>query len=324
MASEQKNKKTALVTGGLGFIGSHIVDALINRGTQVYVLDNLSNGKLQNVKQWKENSLFHFIKEDLLNTPNSFPRLSFDTIFHLAANPEVRVSATHPEIHFKQNVLATFNLLEYIRETQQNPTFIFASTSAVYGEPLIIPTPEFYAPLKPISIYAATKLACEALIIAYAHNYGFKAVIYRLANIIGPRSNHGVIYDFIKKLQKNPTELEILGDGTQTKSYLYVEDCVSGLLFGVDKTKNHSEIYNVGSEDQINVKTIGQTVIEEMGLKNTKTKLTGGVEGGRGWKGDVKVMLLDINKIKSIGWKPQMNSHQAVRQTTKDLIQNST
>jgi len=204
-------------------------------------------------------------------------------------------------------------------ETIQNPTLIFTSTSTVYGEPTKIPTPEDYAPLKPISTYGASKLACEALISAYAYTYDFKAIIIRLANIIGPRSKHGVIYDFIQKLNKNPTQLEILGDGTQSKSYLYVSDCIEAMLLGLEKSTEPVEIYNVGSEDQVDVKTIAQIIIEEMGLKNVKLTFTGGVDGGRGWKGDVKNMLLDIDKIKALGWKPKHNTQQATTETIKEL-----
>jgi len=149
-----------------------------------------------------------------------------EAVFHLAANPEVKLSSTCPEIHYQQNVVATFNLLEAIRKTGNIKTFIFTSSSTVYGEPTKIPTPEDYAPLKPISVYGASKLACEALISAYAHTYGFKAIIYRLANIVGPRNKHGVIHDFMQKLKTKPKELEILGDGTQNKSYLYINDCI--------------------------------------------------------------------------------------------------
>ena len=205
-------------------------------------------------------------------------------------------------------------------ETIQNPTLIFTSTSTVYGEPTKIPTPEDYAPLKPISTYGASKLACEALISAYAYTYGFNAIIIRLANIVGPRSKHGVIYDFIQKLNKNPTQLEILGDGTQNKSYLYISDCIEAMLLGPEKTTEPVEIYNVGSEDQIDVKTIAEIVAEEMGLENVEFKFTGGVDGGRGWKGDVKNMLLDISKIKTLGWKPKHNSEQAMRRSTKDIL----
>ena len=317
-------KKTILVTGGLGFIGSHLVDSLMNKGNVIFALDNLSNGTVKNVKQWMGNSDFHFVKTDLLGSLESISDLSFDIIFHFAANPEVRVSSIAPDVHFRQNVQATFKLLEFIRKTQSNSTFVFASTSAVYGEPDEIPTPEKYAPLKPISVYGATKLASEALITAYAHNYDFKAIICRLANIIGPRSNHGVIYDFVHKLRQNPNELEILGDGTQTKSYLYVEDCVNAILLVLNRVMDFVEIYNVGSIDKVNVKTIAKIVTEEMELKDAKLSLTGGVDGGRGWKGDVKTMLLDINRLRDLGWQPRRNSSQAVRQTAKAVISQTT
>jgi len=313
-----------LVTGGAGFIGSHLVDALMTQGSKVCVFDNLTSGTLQNIKQWLNNPNLTFIKGDLLN-PADLKKLTnshYDLVFHLAANPEVRVGSTNPNIHFQQNLTATHNLLENLRKTRTTSTLIFTSTSTVYGEPAKIPTPENYSPLSPISIYGATKLASEALISAYVHTYNFEAVIYRLANIVGSRNKHGVTHDFIQKLRENSRELEILGDGTQTKSYLYITDCIEAMLLGLEEAKNQVKIYNVGSEDQINVKTIAQIIIEEMKLKNVKLTYTGGVDGGRGWKGDVKNMLLDINKIKSLGWKPKLNSRQAIRTTVRTFIQN--
>jgi len=311
-----------LVTGGAGFIGSHLVDALMARGDEVCVFDNLSTGSLENVRYWLESPDFTFIKGDLLS-PVDLEKLkieSYSLIIHLAANPEVKIGSTDPNIHFQQNILATHSILELVRKAESRPTLVFASTSTVYGEASKIPTPEDYAPLKPISTYGASKLACEALITAYAYTYGFRAVIYRLANIVGPRSRHGVIFDFIQKLRRNPEELEILGDGTQTKSYLHVSDCVEAMLLGLEKSREQVQIFNVGSEDQVDVKTIAQIVIEEMKLKNVKLTFTGGTDGGRGWKGDVKNMLLDICKLKALGWKPKLHSKQAVREAAKSLI----
>jgi len=174
-----------LVTGGAGFIGSHLVDALISNRNNVSVFDNLSSGTLQKIKQWLDSPNFTFIKGDLLNLSDNkkLKHKRFDLVFHLAANPEVRIGSTNPEVHFQQNLVATHNLLEYIRKTQKNPTLVFTSTSTVYGEPTKIPTPENYSPLTPISIYGANKLASEALITAHAHTYNCKAIIYRLANI---------------------------------------------------------------------------------------------------------------------------------------------
>ena len=313
--------RSVLVTGGAGFIGSHIVDALMIDGAEVQVIDNLSNGTLKNIKRWLGHPSFKFIKGDLLNRNDvEAAAEKCEAVFHLAANPEVRIGFSTPEIHFEQNVISTYRLLEALRRSGSSEIFLFTSSSTVYGDASEIPTPEDYGPLKPISIYGASKLASEALISSFAQTYGFKAIICRLANIIGPRSRHGVIYDFIRKLKSNPQELEILGDGTQTKSYLYIDDCVSAMLTILEKSRRKVEIFNIGSEDWINVKRIAEIVTEEMGLKNVSFRFTGGVDGGRGWKGDVKYMLLSIERLKSLGWRPKLNSAEAVRKTAKEIL----
>ena len=313
-----------LVTGGAGFIGSHLVDALMSHGNEVVILDNLSSGSLRNVARWLDSSNFRFIKGDLLNPREISEALDgCEVIFHLAANPEVRVSSVAPEVHFQQNIVATYNLLEALRRSDAAKILAFASSSTVYGE-AETPTPEDYPLLMPISVYGASKLACEALISAYAHTYGFRAFIYRLANVVGPRSKHGVIVDFIRKLRENPRELEILGDGSQKKSYIYVTDCVKALLFALDTVYGYVEVFNVGSEDQIDVLVVAKIVTEEMGLNNVKFKLTGGVNGGRGWIGDVKNMLLDISKLRKLGWKPEHNSAESVRLTVREMLCEST
>ena len=313
--------RSVLVTGGAGFIGSHIVDALMIDGAEVQVIDNLSNGTLKNIKRWLGHPSFKFIKGDLLNRNDvEAATEKCEAVFHLAANPEVRIGFSTPEIHFEQNVISTYRLLEALRRSGSSEILVFTSSSTVYGDASEIPTPEDYGPLKPISIYGASKLASEALISSFAQTYGFKAIICRLANIIGPRSRHGVIYDFIRKLKSNPQELEILGDGTQTKSYLYIDDCVSAMLTILEKSRRKVEIFNIGSEDWINVKKIAEIVTEEMGLKNVSFRFTGGVDGGRGWKGDVKYMLLSIERLKSLGWRPKLNSAEAVRKTAKEIL----
>jgi UDP-glucose 4-epimerase len=317
--------KNFVITGGAGFIGSHILEALMNDEANVRVFDNLSTGNIDNIKRHIKNQGLTFIRGDLRNMTDIAKAVEHcEIVFHLAANPEIRVGSFNPQIHYQQNVGSTFNLLEAIRKAENVETFIFTSSSTVYGEPPTIPTPENYATLEPISIYGATKLACEALITAYAHTYGFKAIIYRLANIVGPRNKHGVIHDFVKKLQTNPQELEILGDGTQTKSYLYVTDCIEAIFLGLEETRKQVEIYNIGSKDQIDVKTIAEIAIKEMGLKDVKLRFTGGINGGRGWKGDVKNMLLDITKLKSLGWKPKLNSEQSIKKVIKCLIAEAT
>ena len=171
----------------------------------------------------------------------------------------------------------------------------------------------------PISLYGASKLACEALLSSYAYMYGFRAVIYRLANVVGPRSTHGVTYDFVHKLKKNPSELEVLGDGSQSKSYLYVDDCVSGMIKGIERG-NVVDIYNLGTNSMTNVLEIAETVKEVMGLSNSKIRLTGGVDGGRGWMGDVKMMQLDLSELMSTGWSPKYGSSEAVRLTAESVL----
>ena len=199
-------------------------------------------------------------------------------------------------------------------------TKVFASTSTVYGDAKIIPTPENYSPLEPISIYGASKLASEALIASYCHTYKKRAVILRLANIVGPRSRHGVINDFIVKLRRNPKQLEILGDGRQTKSYLHIDDCINAILKACKTAKDTVEVFNLGSDDQIEVARIAEIVSEEMNLDDVQFRFTGGVDGGRGWVGDVKSMLLDTNKLKSRGWRPRYSSEEAVKLATRSII----
>ncbi len=314
------NPDRILVTGGAGFLGSHLVDILMERGASVTVIDNLSRGRLSNISTWLKNPKFKFIMGDMLNPEDIRKALkNCGIVFHLAANPDVKIGAFNTKIDYEQNILATYNLLEALRDSQCR-NIVFTSTSTVYGEAEKMPTPEDYGPLKPISLYGASKLACEALISGYSHLFGFKSVICRLANIVGSRSGHGVIYDFINKLRNNPRVLDVLGDGTQRKSYLYVKDCVEAMILAAEKSDGQVEIYNIGSEDTVNVATIAKIVIEEMGLKDVEIRYTGGVDGGRGWKGDVKEMLLDISRIKGLGWKPKLNSMEAVRQAARDII----
>ena len=312
---------THLITGGVGFIGSHLVDFFMERDEDVCVLDDLSAGDIGNIGRWKDSNRLNFVKGDLLS-PDSFMETleGCETVYHLAANPEVRSSKAKPEDHFRQNIEGTYNLLEAVRQHGDVETFVFTSTSTVYGEPDVIPTPETYAPMKPISHYGASKLASEALICSYAAMYGFRCVIYRMANIVGPRSNHGVVYDFIKKLMENPNELEVLGDGSQSKSYLYIDDCVEGMALGVERSPETVAILNIGSEDRVDVITIANIVIKEMGREDVEIKLTGGVDGGRGWKGDVKLMQLDMSMLKGLGWQPRLGSSEAVSHTAKSLI----
>jgi len=315
--------KTALITGGAGFIGSHLVDKLMELGWNVRVLDDLSAGSLDNVRRWLENERFEFVKGDMRNSGIVEEAVEgVDVVFHLAANPEVRIGSQSPELLYETNVLITYNLLNAMRNSNAKH-LVFTSSSTVYGDAEVIPTPEDYAPLEPISVYGGAKLAAEALISGYAHTFGFRALIFRLANIIGERSNHGVIYDFINKLRRNPNELEILGDGTQRKSYLHVSDTIEGMLHVFEhfqKSDKTVDFYNLGNDDWITVREIAEIVAGEMGLR-PRFVFTGGVDGGRGWRGDVKFMRLSIEKAKETGWRPRMNSYEAVRRTVRELLE---
>lgn len=309
-----------LVTGGAGFIGSHLTDRLMTEGCNVRVADNLASGSMNNLSRWKGHPGFEFILGDLLDRETA--RRAVDGcahVYHMAANPEVQASKASPEDHFRQNIEATYSLLEAVRGSDVNHLF-FASSSTVYGDAEAVPTPESYGPLAPISLYGASKLACEAMIAAYASMYGFRAVIYRLANIVGPRSNHGVIWDFVGKLRSDPGRLEVLGDGGQSKSYLHVDDCVDGFLRGAESGERVA-IYNLGSEDRVTVLEIAEAVKKAAGCPGAMVALTGGVDGGRGWRGDVKVMQLDMGKLRSVGWAPKYGSSDAVRMTAEHVAQ---
>jgi len=316
-------KNTCIITGGAGFIGSHLAERLVDN-SNVIIIDNLSSGNISNIRNLLNKSHASFLKHDLKNSSSKLIPVikKAEIIFHLAANPEVRLGETNPEIHLQENILATFNLLEAIRKTKTRKTLVFTSTSTVYGDASKIPTPEDYAPLIPISTYGASKLACEALITSYAHTFNFRALILRLANIVGPRSNHGVIVDFLRKIAQNPRGLEILGDGKQEKSYMYIEDCINAIIHLTNdflEDEHTVDIYNVGSIDRVSVKEIARIVAEEAGRPNIEFRFTGGILGGRGWKGDVKIMQLDIRKLLSTGWKPNYNSREAVRLAAKEL-----
>ncbi len=312
--------KKVMVTGAAGFIGSHLVDRLLSMKCEVIGIDNLSSGKEEFLKSAKRKRKFKFIKYDLLEDEGLEEYMDgVSIVFHLAANPDVRIGESDSSVHLEQNIIATYVVLEAMR-AMGVPAIAFTSTSTVYGEADKVPTPEDYGPLVPISLYGGSKLAAEAMISAYAHTFDMKAVLYRFANVVGPRSTHGVIYDFIEKLKNNPNELEILGaePGTR-KSYVHIDDTIEGIIHGVHVSMDRVSIYNIGSEDMTDVKTIADIVSEEMGLK-PEYKWTGGVDGGRGWKGDVKLMHLDISALKSKGWSPKMSSDEAVRATVRALL----
>jgi UDP-glucose 4-epimerase len=308
------------VTGCAGFIGSHMVDALLQNDNDVVGVDNLSAGKVNFLSEAQRTGRFRFIPLDLLNDDIVPAMDGCDVVFHFAANPDVRQGPSNTRTHFDQNIEVTFKLLEAMKDLKVK-NIAFPSTSTVYGEATQIPTMENYGPLVPISIYGASKLACEALIASYAYTFDMEAVLYRFANVVGSRSTHNVIHDFIHKLEKDRTRLEILGAEPGTnKSYVHVSDCVEGMLIGAESASSRVEIYNIGSEDTLDVKGIADSVVSGMGLTDVRYDWTGGVQGGRGWIGDVKLMRLDVEHLKSKGWAPKCNSAQSIQRAVREIL----
>ena len=308
-----------LITGGAGFIGSHLAEALSD-SCDVLILDNLSSGKKEFVDALIKEHGVRFAKADILKGSIARYLKDRDTVIHLASNPDVRSGIKQPSIHFESNVVMTQRLLEAMRSSKVK-TILYSSTSTVYGEPSVSPTPEEYGPLVPISVYGATKLASEALISSYAKMQGWRALIFRFANVVGGRGTHGVTYDFVNKLKRDPKKLQILGKYPGTlKSYVHIGDVVAGMISAWRAEGEQVDFYNVGSEDMMQVEDIARIVADEMGLKDVKFEWEGGVDGGRGWAGDVKMMILSIEKLKRTGWRPRYKSAEAVRLAARELL----
>ena len=299
-----------LVTGGAGFIGSHLCDVLIADGHNVTVVDNLVLGKVENIEHLINNPNFRFFREDLNNghaMDMIFMDGEFDMVYHLAANSDIRKGGKDPMVDYQLTFNTTFNVLQMMKKYEVKK-FFFASTSAIYGETYDVLN-EDYGPLKPVSNYGAGKLASEAFISAFASTYHIQTWITRFPNVVGERFTHGVIYDFIHKLQKNPNELEVLGNGEQCKPYVYVKDLVAGIQFVINNSNEPYNVYMLGSDTRTKVKEIAAMVIEEMGL-NASIRYTG---GDRGWVGDVPEFRYDLTKVNNLGWKASYDSNGAVR-----------
>lgn len=304
------------VTGGAGFIGSHLVDSLVNMGT-VTVYDNLSSGKKEFIEQYLDREGFQFIQADLLEFDTLRKAMeSHDIVFHMAANPEARWGIQDTKLDLEQETIATYDVLEAMR-VNGIKKIVFASSGTIYGETPVVPLPEDYGPVLPISLYAAGKLASEGLISAFCGTFDMQAWVFRFANVVGKRATHGVISDFIQKLKQNPSELEILGDGNQCKPYLYAEDCVEGILFGFRNSHDKVNVFNLGCSSTTDVNTIARVLVEEMELRGTSFKYTG---GDRGWPGDVPQVRLNVEKISKLGWKAKHTSEQAVRRAIREIL----
>ncbi len=317
---EKSAKSTGyFITGGAGFIGSHLVEKLLSdNNNRITVYDNLVSGKKENIAHCLGNGNLKFIEADLLDYAALTEAMKgHDIIWHLGANTDIPGGNKVTDLDLKNCTTATRNVLEAMRANGIN-RIIFSSTSCVYGDAPPVSLGETYGPLLPISLYGSGKLACEALISAYSHLFDIQALMFRFGNVVGARMGHGVIYDFIQKLRKNPRELEILGDGEQEKPFFLVEDCIGGMFHALNHTNGQYDIYNLGSENFTNVTRVAEIVAGVMGLKDVKFRYTG---GKRGWPGDVPVVHLDVNKIKKLGWQAGRASDEAVRVAAQRLIE---
>jgi len=306
------------VTGGAGFIGSHLVERLMEEGKKVTVYDNLASGKKENIEHHLGRKDFKFIPADLLDfqTLKEYIR-SHEIVWHLGANTDIPTGNKVTDLDLKNCTIATHNVLEAMKENNIEK-LLFASSACVYGDVPSIALDETFGPLLPINLYGAGKLACEGLISAYCHLFGIKAWLFRFGNVVGARMGHGVIYDFIQKLRKNPRELEILGDGKQEKNFFLVEDCLDGMLCAFYNSNSQCDVYTLGCGSFTTVTRIAQIVTEEMHLRDVKFRYTG---GRRGWPGDAPIVHFNVAKMKKLGWQAKHSSDEAVRIAARRLLQ---
>jgi UDP-glucose 4-epimerase len=303
------------VAGGAGFIGSHMVRRLVQRpAASIVVYDNFSSGRTWHLP---ESARITVVRDDLKHRDQlSAAVAGADVVFHFASNPDIAKAATQPDIDFWEGTYLTQNLLEAMRVANVR-RLIYASGSGVYGDTGETAVTETYCPLSPISTYGASKLACEAMICSYTHMFDLHATAFRFANVVGPRQTHGVAYDFVRRLLKDPSQLAILGDGLQSKSYIHVDDVLDALLLVYDAGRSGFDVFNVATEDYVTVRQIADLVAERLGVSGVK--YTFGA-GRRGWKGDVPVVRFDTSKLRSQSWINKRTSVEALVDSIDSMI----
>ena len=312
------------IVGGAGFIGSHFTDILLgpSGAASVTIYDNLSSGRQWHFAKHLDDPKFKFVKGDVKDL-DSLKRAmdGSEVVIHLASNPDIARAATEPDIDFRAGTYLTERVLEAMRLSSAK-RMLYASGSGVYGDLGTVEAQEDYGPMAPISTYGASKLAGEALISSYCHMFDLTACVFRFGNVVGPRQTHGVGFDFVRSLRKDSSRLRILGDGGQSKSYIYVEDVIAGVLAAHEKTVQKFEAYNVATGDYITVKEIAELAVECVGLRRDQVnfEFTG---GDRGWKGDVAVIRLNTDRIRGLGWKNKRNSREALRESMMALIRDA-
>jgi UDP-glucose 4-epimerase len=309
-----------LVTGGAGFIGSHLCDRLLERDDEVWSVDNLRLGRRRNIAHLDALPKFHFVELDVLDRQDLkalFDDARFDAVFHMAANSDIAAGVSNFKLDLELNQLTTVAVLEEMKAHNVSRLF-FASTSAIFGENDAL-LHEDFAPLRPISFYGASKLAAEAYISVFAHTFGGRAVILRFPNVVGERTTHGAIYDFLHKLEADRSRLEVLGDGKQSKPYLYVHDLIDAMLIAWDKAAPPFAVYHAAGSGNTSVREIAEIVIAAAGRADTRIVFTG---GDRGWLGDVPRFRYDTSRLKALGWQPQRGSTDAVRYAVERILAN--
>lgn len=312
----------AFVTGGAGFIGSNLVDRLLARGDEVVAYDNLSTGRREFLRDALGNRRFALVEGDILDQAAMAAAMrGSDFVFHLAANADVRFGTHHPERDLQQNTIATFRVLEAMRENGIK-RIAFSSTGSIYGEPSVFPTPEDGPFPVQTSLYGASKLAGEGLISAYCEGFGFSGWIFRFVSILGERYTHGHVFDFYKRLRADPQTLHVLGNGKQRKSYLYVQDCVDAIFTAIGKSDGNGEgkatILNLGTDEYCNVNDSIGWITGALGI-SPKLTYAG---GERGWIGDSPFIFLDCSRMRALGWAPKLTIQQGILRTLEYLRDN--
>jgi UDP-glucose 4-epimerase len=308
----------AFVTGGAGFIGSNLVDRLLQRGDEVVAYDNLSTGMNEFLVEARKSPRFSFVKGDVLEEAALARAMKgADVVFHLAANADVRFGTQHPRKDLEQNTIATYNVLEAMRANGVK-RIAFSSTGSVYGEAAVVPTPETCPFPVQTSLYGASKLAGEGLISAYCEGFGFQGWIFRFVSILGERYTHGHVFDFYKQLLENPRELAVLGNGKQRKSYLYIQDCVSAMFTALEKAEDKVNVFNLGTGEYCEVDDSIGWITESVGLSPNRVY----AGGDRGWIGDNPFIFLDTAKIRALGWKPTLTIREGILRTLTYLEAN--
>lgn len=306
------------IAGGAGFIGSNLTLRLLKKGWHVTVFDNLSGGRKELLSVFSKSRHFEFVRGNLLDKKLVEKHIKDNNlVFHLAASSDISLGTKQTDLDLKNGFITTFNILEGMRKNNVKK-IVFASSGSIYGNIAMPCFREDYGPILPLSLYAASKASSEAYISAFCSLYGFKAWIFRLANIVGLNATHGVVFDFVRKLKNNPGDLQILGDGTQTKPYLYVEECIDAMLYAFAHSAGNLNYFNLSPDDAIDVKSIAKIVTGVMGLEGVRFSFT---NKGGGWPGDQKKIRLSPAKINAIGWKARMSSKQAVRLAAKKILE---